>query len=83
MASRTSGGALSPRMTKKRAIEIATSPAEFPLSQLERARVRLGEALETGTPGGFFEHMYVQDRVKDLDRAISMRAAAQREESSS
>ena len=67
---------LSPKTTKKRAVEIALSPAEFTLPQLRQAHARLGESLAKGTPGGFPEHMYIQDRVRDLDQAIASREAA-------
>lgn len=66
---------LSPKMTKKRAVEIALNPAEFSLPQLRQAHARLGESLAKGTPGGFPEHMYIQDRVRDLDQAIASREA--------
>lgn len=64
---------MSPKMTKKHAIEIALSPDEFSAAELRSARERLEESLTKGTPGGFGEHMYVQDRAKDLDRAIAAR----------
>lgn len=63
-------------MTKKQAIQIALEPSAFSLAQLDRARARLRESLEKGTPGGFFEHQYVQDRATDLDRTIATRRAS-------
>lgn len=66
-------------MTKRQAIQIALDPGAFSLTQLRGARARLSESLEKGTPGGFFEHMYVQDRANDLDRAIAARQSGNNE----
>ena len=66
-------------MTKKRAVEIALRPAELSVPQLRQARDRLAESLAKGTPGGFAEHMYVQDRAKDLDQAIAARESVRLE----
>lgn len=71
---------MSPKMTKKQAIQIALDPDAFTVAQLKRARARLGESLEKGTPGGYSEHMYVENRVEDLDRVIAARHASESSE---
>ena len=70
-------------MTKKQAIEIALSPDEFSSAQLGSARERLEKSLTKGTPGGFGEHKYVQDRAKDLDEAIAARGDSSSDEARS
>lgn len=71
---------MSPKMTKRQAIQIALDPDAFTVAQLNRARARLGESLEKGTPGGYGEHMYVQSRADDLDREIAARHASESSE---
>lgn len=71
---------VSPKMTKKQAIQIALDPGAFSLGQLRRARARLSESLEKGTTGGYNEHMYVQVRAGDLDRAIESRQGGEEDE---
>ncbi len=60
-------------MTKKSAIQMALNPVDYSVAQLVRARARLAESLEKGTPGGYSEHMYVQSCAEALDEAINSR----------
>lgn len=59
-------------MTQNQAIQIALDPTGASLSPLVEERARLGQPLASATSGEYRDLNHANDRVSDLDAAISL-----------